>query len=112
MKVLASRHKKPEELLARIIKLASNEKDIVMDFFLGSATTCSVAHKLDRQYIGIEQLEYSNQMPVNRLRDTLIGKDIGTLKEIDWQGGGDFIYCELMQYNEVYMDKIQAAKIF
>ena len=101
---------KPEELLARIIKLASNEKDIVMDFFLGSATTCSVAHKLDRQYIGIEQLEYSNQMPVNRLRDTLIGKDIGTLKEIDWQGGGDFIYCELMQYNEVYMDKIQAAK--
>ena len=100
---------KPEELLARIIKLASDEGDIVLDFFLGSATTCSVAHKLNRRFIGIEQLEYNNEIYVNRLIDTISGRRTGTLKEIDWQGGGDFVYCELMRYNQVFMDKIQSA---
>ena len=100
---------KPEDLLARIIKLASDEGDIVLDFFLGSATTCSVAHKLNRRFIGIEQLDYNNEIYVNRLIDTISGKKTGTLKEIDWQGGGDFVYCELMRYNQVFMDKIQSA---
>ncbi|MDE2888525.1 MAG: site-specific DNA-methyltransferase [Gemmatimonadota bacterium] len=101
---------KPEELLARIIKLASNEGDIVLDFFLGSATTCSVAHKLKRQYIGIEQLHYDPEVYVNRLKDTLNGKETGTLKEIAWEGGGDFVYCELLRYNEAFMERIQSAR--
>ena len=101
---------KPEELLARIIEVGTNEGDIVLDFFLGSGTTCSVAHKLNRRYIGIEQLDYKNELYVNRLKDTLNGKKTGTLKEIAWQGGGDFIYCELMCYNQAFMDRIQSAK--
>ena len=101
---------KPEELLARIIRLASNKGDIVMDFFMGSATTCSVAHKLNRLYIGIEQLEYIDEIPVNRLKDTVSGKNIGTLKDIDWKGGGSFVYAELKKANAEFSDKVGAAK--
>ncbi len=50
--------KKPEVLIARIIEMATNENDIVLDYHLGSGTTCAVAQKMNRRYIGIEQLEH------------------------------------------------------
>jgi adenine-specific DNA-methyltransferase len=100
---------KPEKLLARIIKIASNEGDLVMDFFMGSATTCSVAHKLNRQYLGIEQLDYAEEMSVNRLKDTVTGKDIGTLEEVEWRGGGSFVYGELMEFNAAFVSQIEDA---
>ncbi|MBL0380110.1 MAG: site-specific DNA-methyltransferase, partial [Desulfofustis sp. PB-SRB1] len=116
--------KKPELLLYRLIKLASNEGDIVLDYHIGSGTTCAVAHKMKRQYIGIEQLDYGHNDSTIRLQN-VIGKKIkekgemfdklqfdqsGISKAINWQGGGDFIYGELMKYNEAFMDNIQAAK--
>ena len=115
--------KKPEKLLRRIIDISTKEKDIVMDFHLGSGTTTSVAHKMGRQYIGIEQLEYGENDSVTRLKN-VIGKRAkgklveefedydksGISKSVNWQGGGDFVYCELMQYNEAFIDKIQKAK--
>jgi adenine-specific DNA-methyltransferase len=102
--------KKPEMLLKRIIELCTNKGDLVLDFFIGSGTTCAVAHKLGRQYIGIEQLEYGGNDCVVRLQNVIKGDQTGISKVVSWQGGGDFIYCELMKYNEAYMDRIQTAQ--
>jgi len=101
---------KPEKLIERIIRLATLEGDIVLDFFLGSGTTCAVAHKMGRQYIGIEQLNYGENDSVVRLQNVIKGDPSGISKAVNWQGGGDFIYCELMKYNEAFMNRIHAAK--
>ena len=100
---------KNELLLQRIIEYTTEEGDIVLDFHLGSGTTAAVAHKLGRQYIGIEQMDYAEDIPVERLKKVIVGEEGGISESVNWHGGGDFIYCELMQYNEAYMDKIQAA---
>ena len=81
-----------------------------MDFFIGSGTTAAVAHKMGRQYIGIEQLDYGKNDSVHRLQNVINGDQSGISKSVNWKGGGDFIYCELMKYNEAYMEKIQAAQ--
>lgn len=102
--------KKPEKLIQRIIKMITTNDDIVLDYHLGSGTTCAVAHKMDRQYIGVEQLDYGKHDSVTRLKNVVKGDSTGISSEENWQGGGDFIYCELMKYNEAYMDRIQFAK--
>lgn len=102
--------KKPELLLARLITMFTNNKDIVLDYFMGSGSTVAVAHKMGRQYIGIEQLEYNENDSVIRLTNVINGDKSGISKFIDWQGGGNFIYCELMKYNESFIEKIQKAK--
>ncbi|MFN3531083.1 MAG: DNA methyltransferase [Candidatus Brocadia sp.] len=101
---------KNELLLQRIIEYTTRPGDIVLDFFLGSSTTAAVAHKMGRQYIGIEQMDYIQSIPVERLKKVIAGEQGGVSKAVNWQGGGDFIYCELMKYNEAYMERIQAAK--
>jgi adenine-specific DNA-methyltransferase len=102
--------KKPEELLKTILDMSTTQGDIVLDFFIGTGTTSAVAHKMGRQYIGIEQLEYGENDSVVRLLNVIKGDKSGISKSVNWQGGGDFIYCELMKYNEAFMDRIQAAK--
>ncbi|MYB33664.1 MAG: site-specific DNA-methyltransferase [Gammaproteobacteria bacterium] len=105
---------KVELLLQRIIEYTTREGDIVLDFHLGSGTTCAVAHKMGRQYIGIEQMDYIESITVERLKrvvGTNEGHDVsGVSEDVGWQGGGDFVYCELMQYNAAWIDKIQAAQ--
>lgn len=101
---------KPEELLKRIIEISTDPGDIVLDFFMGSGTTCAVAHKIGRQYIGVEQIEYINYFVVPRLKKVLNGETIGISKEINWKGGGDFVYMELMKLNEAFVEKIEDAK--
>ena len=101
---------KNEELLRRIIHSATNKGDIVLDFTAGSGTTNAVAHKMSRQYIGIEQLNYTQTYLVERLKEVIAGDQFGISKSVNWQGGGDFIYCELMHYNEAFMDRIQSAE--
>ena len=101
---------KNEELLRRIIFSATNEGDIVLDFTAGSGTTNAVAHKMNRQYIGIEQLGKAIVYTVERLKKVIAGDQFGISKSVNWQGGGDFIYCELVQYNQACIDKIQAAQ--
>lgn len=101
--------KKPEELLKFLMELFTEEDDLIMDFFLGSGTTAAVAHKMNRQYIGIEQLEYGENDPTVRLENVINGDSTGISDAVDWDGGGDFVYAELMDLNSHFMNKIEDA---
>lgn len=101
--------KKPEQLLARIISMASNDNDVVLDFFMGSATTQAVAMKMHRRFIGIEQLDYIKTISVPRLQKVIAGEQGGISKEVDWKGGGSFVYAELMEKNQGYLKDLQRA---
>ena len=102
--------KKPEVLIARIIELATNENDIVMDYHLGSGTTCAVAHKIGRQYLGIEQLDYGENDSVKRLQNVINNEQSGVSKAYNWKGGGEFVYLELKKYNQTFIEQIESAK--
>jgi len=102
--------KKPEALIERILDMATDKNDIILDYHLGSGTTCAVAHKMGRQYIGIEQLDYGENDSVVRLKNVINGDQSGISKPLNWQGGGAFIYCEIMEHNETYINRIQKAK--
>lgn len=103
--------RKPEHLIQRILLASSNEGDLILDFCLGSGTTAVVAHKMNRQYIGIEQLDYGKASAIVRLKNVIEDNDpSGISKEVGWKGGGDFIYLELMKWNENFVEKIQKAK--
>ena len=102
--------KKPEFLIFRIIDMTTEPGDLILDFFAGTGTTCAVAHKMGRQYIGIEQLDYGENSAVVRLKNVINGDQTGISKSVGWQGGGDFVYLELMKWNENFAEKIQKAK--
>ena len=102
--------KKPEKLIKQIIELATSENDIVLDYHLGSGTTAAVAHKMKRQYIGIEQLNYGENDSVVRLQNVINGEQSGVSKAMNWQGGGEFVYLELKKYNQAFIDQIEEAK--
>ncbi|MFC3161347.1 adenine-specific DNA-methyltransferase [Chryseobacterium arachidis] len=102
--------KKPEKLLKQILELNTEENDIVLDYHLGSGTTAAVAHKMNRQYIGIEQLNYGENDSVVRLQNVTQGDKTGISKSVNWQGGGSFIYLELKKYNQTFIEKIEAAE--
>ena len=101
--------KKPEQLLYRIIDMATKENDIVMDFFSGSGTTPSVAHKMGRQWIAIEQMDYIKDLPEARLKKVLAGEQGGVSKAVNWKGGGDFVYMELASYNQKFIVSLEGA---
>lgn len=92
---------KPEELIHRIISIATNENDIVLDAYLGSGTTAAVAHKMNRQYIGIEEGEHISDYVIERLKKVIDGIDQGGIsKNIKWEGGGSFSFYELKKIPE------------
>lgn len=94
--VVFKKSKKPERLIKRVIELTTNPNDIVLDSFLGSGTTSSVAHKLGRRWIGIELGEHANTHCVPRLKSVVDGTDQGGISKIvDWQGGGGFKFYNL-----------------
>lgn len=101
--------KKPEKLIRRILEMASNPGDIVLDYHLGSGTTCAVAHKIGRRYIGVEQLEYGDDDSTVRLESVIKGDRTGVSKAVKWQGGGSFVYCELAKLNQTIVEEIEAA---
>lgn len=88
---------KPEKLVYRILELATDEGDLVMDSFLGSGTTAAVAHKMRRQWIGIEEGDHVLAHCVPRLQKVLAGEQGGISKHVDWTGGGGFRLCALGQ---------------
>lgn len=101
---------KPESLIKAIFDVASSKDDIVMDFFVGSGTSIAVAHKLNRMYIGIEQLDYVKSLTVERLKKVINGEQGGISKSVNWQGGGSFVYCELAKLNQAVLEEIEAAE--
>ncbi|WP_187887377.1 site-specific DNA-methyltransferase [Helicobacter pylori] len=90
---------KPEKLLERIIKASSNENSIVCDFFAGSGTTCAVAHKMKRKYIGVEMGEHFESVILPRLKKVIGGFKSGVLKEFN-KGGVVKVYA-LESYEEI-----------
>ncbi|ALF60948.1 DNA methylase (plasmid) [Psychrobacter urativorans] len=86
---------KPERLLQRVIHLSSNEGDIVLDSFLGSATTAAVAQKMNRKFIGVELGEQAVTHCQPRLRQVVDGEKGGVSKAVDWKGGGGFEFYRL-----------------
>ena len=105
-----SNAKKAEHLIYRIIEMSTKENDIVLDYHLGSGTTAAVAHKMNRQYIGIEQMSYIETVAVERLKKVIDGEQGGISKAVNWQGGGEFVYVELKTYNQNFIDEIASAK--
>ena len=102
--------KKPERFIKRIIEFYSNDNAIILDFHLGSGTTCAVAHKMGRQYIGIEQLDYQENDSVVRLNNVIVGDSSGISPLVSWKGGGSFVYLELKKYNQLFIEQIEEAK--
>lgn len=102
--------KKPEKLLQQIIEIWTDQGEIVMDYHLGSGTTAAVAHKMGRQYIGMEQLDYAENDPYVRLQNVVNGDDTGVSKSVGWEGGGDFVYLELKKYNGEFSERIGCAE--
>ncbi|KXB47291.1 hypothetical protein HMPREF3188_00559 [Tissierellia bacterium KA00581] len=100
---------KPEALLERIMIATTDKNDIVLDYHLGSGTTCAVAHKMGRRYIGIEQMDYIKDITVERLKKVIDGEQGGISKAVDWQGGGSFVYCELMENGNELIREIENA---
>ncbi|MFP6267809.1 DNA methyltransferase [Helicobacter pylori] len=90
---------KPEALISRILEISTNENDLVLDFFAGSGTTCAVAHKMKRRYIGVEQMDYIETITKERLKKVIEGEQGGISKKCDFKGGGSFVYAELKEVN-------------
>ena len=86
---------KPERLLQRILHIATNPGDLVLDSFLGSGTTAAVAHKMGRRYIGIEMGEHAVTHCVPRLRKVIEGEQGGISRSVNWKGGGGFRFYRL-----------------
>ncbi|WP_154452671.1 site-specific DNA-methyltransferase [Helicobacter pylori] len=101
---------KPEALISRILEISTQENDLVLDFFAGSGTTCAVAHKMKRRYIGIEQMDYIETITKERLKKVIEGEQGGISKKCDFKGGGSFVYAELKEVNLEVKKQILNAK--
>ena len=100
---------KSEDLIKKIIEISTKENDTVLDYHLGSGTTCAVAHKMGRRYIGIEQMNYVEDISVKRLSKVIEGEQTGISKALNWKGGGSFVYCELLENANLIINKINLA---
>jgi adenine-specific DNA-methyltransferase len=86
---------KPEALLQRIVHIASQPGDLVLDSFLGSGTTAAVAHKMGRRWIGIEMGEHARTHCLPRLKKVVEGEQGGISEAVDWKGGGGFRFMSI-----------------
>lgn len=116
---------KPEALMERILQIATQPQDLVLDFFAGSGTTGAVAHKMGRRWIMVEQMDYIETITKVRMQKVIgilkehrkdplaeeaLGYDEGGIsKAVNWQGGGDFVYLELKKLNQGFIDTINHA---
>ena len=100
---------KPESIVAFFLHAITKESDLVLDFFLGSGTTCAVAHKMKRRYIGVDQMDYIQTETLKRMQKVIAGEQGGVSKAVGWQGSGSFVYCELAKANAKFADEIEMA---
>jgi adenine-specific DNA-methyltransferase len=108
--------KKPEKLLKRVIGMSTKKGDYVLDFFAGSGTTGAVAHKLERKWIMVEQLDYCDTLTKQRILNVLNGDQTGISEDSDvqWTKGGEFKYIELnenIEYSEEMFENDDNKKI-
>ena len=85
---------KPEHLLYRVLSIATDPGDLVLDAYLGSGTTAASAHKMGRRYIGIDSSKRAFELAGQRLQRVIEGESGGISKDVDWTGGGEFTSCE------------------
>lgn len=90
---------KPEQLIRRVLQIATNPGDIVLDAYLGSGTTTAVAHKMRRRYIGIEQGEHVITHCVYRMKQVVDGEDGGISTAEAWKGGGGFDFFQQSKWS-------------
>lgn len=100
---------KPEKLIQNLISISSSKGDFVLDYHLGSGTTAAVAHKMNRQYIGIEQMDYIETVSVERLKKVIAGEQGGVSKDVNWSGGGSFVYAEIKNDAQDFKNSIFEA---
>lgn len=100
---------KPEKLIQNLISISSSKGDIVLDYHLGSGTTAAVAHKMNRQYVGIEQMDYIETVSVERLKKVIAGEQGGVSKDVNWSGGGSFVYAEIKNDAQDFKNSIFEA---
>ncbi|MFM2594295.1 site-specific DNA-methyltransferase [Vibrio harveyi] len=101
---------KPERVIKKILDISTKEGDLVLDFFAGSGTTAAVALKMKRQVICIEQMDYISEFTIERMKQVTQGDQSGISKEVNWQGGGSFVYCELAELASQYSDRVEQAQ--
>ena len=88
---------KPERLIERVLHIATNPGDLVLDAFIGTGTTCAVAHKMNRKWIGIEMGEQCYEFCETRMKAVVDGESGGVSKDNNWQGGGGYKFYELAE---------------
>jgi adenine-specific DNA-methyltransferase len=96
-------------LIRDVIQITTEPNDLILDFFAGSGTTAAVSLTMERRFIGIEQMDYIEEVPVSRIYKAIEGDSSGFYKDMDWQGGGSFLYCELAKQNQTFADQILEA---
>lgn len=96
---------KPERLLSRVLHIATSPNDLVLDAYLGSGTTAAVAHKMHRQYVGIEVGEHAASLCAERIRKVIEGEQGGVSREVGWTGGGGFS-LELWEPADVHLAEV------
>lgn len=82
-----------------------------MDFHLGSGITCAVAHKMGWCYIGIEQMDYIEDIAVERMKKVIGGEQGGISKSVEWSGGGSFVYAELKEIENFKESEIPICQL-
>lgn len=100
-----------EKVLQRAILTGSNENSTILDFFAGSGTTCAVALKLERKFLGVEMGEHFYKVIIPRLKKVIAGFQSGISKETEYKGGGAFRYYELESYEEALANCEYVLKI-
>lgn len=91
---------KPEQLIKRILEIATKQEDLVLDAYLGSGTTAAVAHKMNRQYIGIEKGDHIVDYVLYRMKQVVKGEVGGVSDELGWTGGGGFEFQRYMRQKD------------
>jgi adenine-specific DNA-methyltransferase len=91
---------KPEEIVRRVFASSTRERELVLDFFLGSGTATSVATKMHRKWIGIEVGDFFETVTLRRMKRVIAGEQTGVSQSVGWQGGGFFKYLYLEQYED------------
>jgi len=99
---------KPEGLIRILLEISTNRDDLVIDYFAGTGTTISAAHKMGRKWVGVEIGSYFDEQLLVRMKETISGQSsrepCGISDEIEWEGGGFFKYYELEQYEDILMN--------